>query len=360
MANTAWNPEAIRSSLLEAETSLLERLKILAPDECKHLPKEAPDPEKVPSLLAAQLLNVQDALQKAKAPSASLLSLWKRGGHEGWAVDIRLAALDSDSDGILDDQTIENYMQIGARVVDATKDFATNNGVVGALMVSVLLPVSVQMILDYDSVFNDESSELLLAEQERVAGAAPVVQLATLNGRYGGYANLDVRFYCNAVAFMLMTLATFLGIMLVAVCARIYTQISFWMPNLESKVWYAQYMADTLQSLETMKTSLLIFTIISLVLMATAKALWMGLALGIPAVIALGWYWRLELSASSACSQQLIEQTRMVLPAARTKAKQAHLAKKVLLRQNPAPNPPMSGLVRIEKPAASEQESLAA
>tara|TARA_B110000046_G_C12698291_1_gene275486 strand:- start:144 stop:332 length:189 start_codon:yes stop_codon:yes gene_type:complete len=40
--------------------------------------------------------------------------------------------------------------------------------------------------------------------------------------------NVDVPFYCNAVAFVMINLSSLLAIMLVAVCARIYTQISFW------------------------------------------------------------------------------------------------------------------------------------
>jgi len=333
---SSWNPQAIHSSLLEAEASLLERLSVLAP-ECKQNVEKAPkeNPDGIPQILADQLKAAQAVLKAqhaARNSAINMLSIWARGGHEGWAVDIRLAALDHDSDGILNDEIIDDYMQMSERVADGVKDFATNNGVVAALMISVLLPLSIQMINDYDTIFEDETEARALAAQEQAAGTFQSVQYATLDGRYSGWDNVDVPFYCNAVAFVMINLSSLLAIMLVAVCARIYTQISFWMPNLESKVWYAQMMADTLQSLETMKTLLLILTMSSMVLMAFAKAVWLGIASAVPTVLLMWWYLRLELKVNDLCTKQLIEQTRMILPEARNDAKQTQQKKKQELR----------------------------
>lgn len=187
---SSWNPQAIHSSLLEAEASLLERLSVLAGTQQNVIKATKENPDGIPQILADQLKAAQAVLKAQHAATNSainMLSIWARGGHEGWAVDIRLAALDHDSDGILNDEIIDDYMQMSERVADGVKDFATNNGVVAALMISVLLPLSIQMINDYDTIFEDETEARALAAQEQAAGTFQSVQYATLDGRYSGW-----------------------------------------------------------------------------------------------------------------------------------------------------------------------------
>ena len=315
----AWNAETIQKSLLDAEKSLLNKLMQLENQQTRKVSLEE---REIPNELAKQLRHFQGDFngileRRSKKMCISFMDLWKSGGMESWAVDIRLAALDNDGSGLLDDDTVKDYLAMGENIVKACEDFATNNGVVGALMISVLLPVTIQFFIDYDDIFADETT---LRALEAHPNASDVLQALALDGRYGGWESVDVSFYLSAVAFGLFNVATILAIVLVGSSARIYTQISFWMPNLESKVWYAQLIAPTLQSLETTKTGLLALTVAAMICLAFAKALWMGLVTAVPALMACGTAMRNEYKTSVKCTKQMLDQTRMVLPQARADA----------------------------------------
>ena len=59
-----------------------------------------------------------------------------------------------------------------------------------------------------------------------------------------------------------------LALLVLAASARMLTQISFWMPNLESKVWYAQHMSPWLLHLETAKSLLCFFLLLAFIFLA--------------------------------------------------------------------------------------------
>ena len=212
-----WNADAIQDSLLEAEKSLLSRLTELA--EGQKLDISGMPAEDVPLELAKRLASSQEALalrRSHRRAGVSFLNIWKTGGMEGWAVDIRLAALDSDSDGLLDDETVSAYFAMGEKIVTACESFATNNGVVAALMISVLLPVTIDFFIQYDDIFPNETVRRSL---ENDPNASDVLKVLVLDGRYGGWDSVDVSFYFNAVAFCLLNVATLLSILLMGASA---------------------------------------------------------------------------------------------------------------------------------------------
>lgn len=89
------------------------------------------------------------------------------------------------------------------------------------------------------------------------------------------------------------------------------------MPNLESKVWFAQEFADWLQQLETAKVLVLLLCISTVILNSFAKAMWQGFAAAGAALVMTFFWMRYEYASASRCNKQLAEQSMLVLPAAR-------------------------------------------
>jgi len=257
------------------------------------------------------------AKQLAEVPARliNMKDLLFTGGHEGWAADIMMSSLDHDNDGLLDEKDMRLYLKSGEKMVDAFKGFAETNGIVGALILSVVYPLALQQEIEhFDFCFLEDDSN-------GSAGAAT----ATLSRH-------EVRrVYLQTAAVVMLSIACILALALVIFSARIHTQISFWMPNLESKVWYAQRNSKTLLHLETAKTCLVFLALLALLLFGIARAWWFGVMTGIPTFLLVVWYWRFEYRQSCRCAIQLEEQTRMVLREARTLEAQA--AKHVLSKR---------------------------
>jgi len=131
-----------------------------------------------------------------------------------------MSSLDHDNDGLLDEKDMRLYLKSGEKMVDAFKGFAETNGIVGALILSVVYPLALQQEIEhFDFCFLEDDSN-------GSAGAAT----ATLSRH-------EVRrVYLQTAAVVMLSIACILALALVIFSARIHTQISFWMPNLESKV----------------------------------------------------------------------------------------------------------------------------
>lgn len=108
-------------------------------------------------------------------------------------MDVRMASLDEDQDGVLDDDEIERYLEIGEKLVDATQGFASNNGIVGGLILAVVFPVAIE----YD------------------VGLYPAA----------GSPGLDVAaYYTKCVAAVCLYASAVIAFTLVGASARLYTR----------------------------------------------------------------------------------------------------------------------------------------
>lgn len=222
----------------------------------------------------------------------NLFGVWMAGGHEQWASDIMLSALDADNDGEVGDSELQSFVEMGERIVDANQSFALNAGVVSALLLSVLYPVAF-------------SSATQIRD---VTWTAPSIESDT--ALQPPPTNGPALFTLQTLSFLLLHTAIALAFTLLAVSARIYTQISFWMPNLESQLWYAQTVADTLAVLEAVKSACLLLSIASLFMYAVVHAAWVGMFTLLPLTVSVWFYARFEARFSRLCTEQLHKQTK--------------------------------------------------
>ena len=236
--------------------------------------------DEIPKLLK-EILEHWHRKVEQEHKNQSLLSLPRRllgvtsvllhGGQEAWASDIMLATLDANHDGQLTDKEYTQYLEHGQRVVDAIQNFATNNGVIAALFLSMVFP----MALDYE---------------------------------------VDMQMDLRTANFVLLGWSSMLAFLILGIAARVYTHVSFWMPNIESKVWYSQKVSKYLMHLETCKSLLAVFGLTTLVIHAFVNSTIIGIAMAVPGVVIVLCYLYFEVQSSTLCMQQLEEQTRMVLP----------------------------------------------
>ena len=230
-----------------------------------------------------------------------LMGVWMTGGHEQWASDIMLSALDADNDGEIGDSELQSFVEMGERIVDANQSFALNTGVVSALLLSVLVPVA------FSSAVSIRDVSWSGVDIER---AQP----------WSAPTNGPELFTLQTLSFLLLHTAIALAFLLLAVSARIYTQISFWMPNLESQLWYAQTVADTLAVLEAVKTACLMLSITSLFFYALVHTAWIGLFTLLPIGSSFVFYVRFEARFSRLCTDQLYKQTKELAERRKKKA----------------------------------------
>ena len=147
------------------------------------------------------------SMQDAAGNNFTVMQVLKEaGGHEGLASLIMFARLDRDHSGDIGDEELRDYQESAKMIVDANLNFALNTGVVAALLLSVVYPMS-----------------FALQVKEVTFDATPVIN-ALLMLRIIGFGCSHI---AVALSFVLLTFS-----------ARIYTQISFWMPSLESQIWY--------------------------------------------------------------------------------------------------------------------------
>mmetsp|Transcript_28193 Transcript_28193/g.65171 ORF Transcript_28193/g.65171 Transcript_28193/m.65171 type:complete len:278 (-) Transcript_28193:138-971(-) len=112
------------------------------------------------SINDASTQRMLDAVDKKQMPSWSLFMVWalknmgkimKYGGAEGLAVKVVLCKLDTDGSGSVNESELEAAQDLAARSVDAAANLCMNWGVVAALVLSMLLPVTFE-----DLVINEE------------------------------------------------------------------------------------------------------------------------------------------------------------------------------------------------------------
>ena len=72
------------------------------------------------------------------------MAISKLGDLEGIPLLIKTMRLDADLSGEICEEEWSNYLETGQRMVDGTVNLAVNCGVVGALILSILIPYSIE------------------------------------------------------------------------------------------------------------------------------------------------------------------------------------------------------------------------
>jgi len=133
--------------------------------------------------------------------------------------------LDIDGDGLLSHEEIEASEERQTETVNNALSLLTTSGVIGALFISVLLPLCLTSPLSIS-----EESIKFFSESS----------LDNLSCIYSGMIYISLCFSFLSVFYS----------------SRVYLQLSFWMPNLEMKIWFLSEISMVPPVVMTMATVL--------------------------------------------------------------------------------------------------------
>ena len=239
-------------------------------------------------LLADARERVRECLGRSKSHTHLIQLL---GGPEPACILLSLASLDADGNGKLSEHEHERYTQLGERLVESTKNFHLNAGVVAALVLSVVFGLA------YEE--NDALTAL----------AAPDTW-----GPFGSQAFTTAM--ADLTSFLAMQLAVSTAFVTVLLSSRMYTQISFWMPNLDSQLWFIKESATATAFLEWAKNLTLFSTLLALSLETAVTTTWLNVMAFIPIIVLVASYAYVELTLSRKCYDRLGTDLHKLAPAA--------------------------------------------
>ena len=173
------------------------------------------------------------------------------GMNEGLCQALQLAALDEDGDGKLNETEVERYYVEGQKMVDTCLNTFLNQGVVSALMLSIVFPLAVEehrLTIDWD----------------------------------GSYGDSTVVFALNLVAYVALMIIVATSLSVLYATSLMYSQLSFMMPNLRLKLWYLRQIRNQLTNIEVGKATSMYATAAYLLFSNLASATWMGFIALIP------------------------------------------------------------------------------
>lgn len=214
------------------------------------------------------------------SPAAAVGAL---GGCERACTLAALASLDTDGNGKLSKDEYERYVTVGGALVESTKNFHLNAGVVAALVLSVV----------YGLAYEENESLASLASKESWRDMATVADLTS---------------------FLAMQLAVATSFLTVLVSSRLYTQLAFWMPNLDSQLWFIDASATMSGHLESFKNLTLFSTLLALSLETAVTATWLDLVAFLPLALLGLFYAHLELSLSRRVRDRLGHELARIVP----------------------------------------------
>ena len=197
------------------------------------------DLESVQTLLALARNRLSSSVQKAHSPAAAVSAL---GGCEQACMLLTLSNLDPDGSGHLDAAELERYAEVGSQLVESNKNFHLNAGVVSALVLSVAFGLAY------------EENDVLLALSEKTTW--------------------DHGAFVDILSFIGLQVAVALSFVTMMASSRLYTQLAFWMPNLESQLWFINESARLTSQLETCKNATLFSTLLALSLETAVASIW--------------------------------------------------------------------------------------
>ena len=211
--------------------------------------------QSINDLLRKARNRLHDSVELTNSPGEAVASL---GGCERACTLLMLASLDPDADGQLSAAELERYGSVGRQLVESAKSFHLNTGVVSALVLSVVFGIA----YEEDSVLE----------------------------HLGTRDKWDHHAFVDLTSNLALQLAVALSFVTVMASSRLYTQLAFWMPNLELQLWFINESSVVTSSLETCKNVTLFMTLLALSLETAVTSTWLDVVAFLPLVIgALGF-----------------------------------------------------------------------
>lgn len=204
----------------------------------------------------------------------------KLGGPEPACIHYMLASLDSDGNGKLTPEEFERFKMLGERLVESTKSFHLNAGVVAALVLSVVFGLAYE-----------ENDALTALAQPDTWGPIGTQEWITAMS--------------DLTSFLAMQLAVSTAFVTVLLSSRLYTQLSFWMPSLDSQLWFIHESSHATAFLEWAKNLTLFATLLALGLETAVTTTWLNALAFIPIVVLILSYVFIELTLSRKCHERL-------------------------------------------------------
>ena len=181
----------------------------------------------------------------------------KFGRNEGLYTIMRLAALDANGDGVISDEEMTKFDELGKAVVDGYLGYCTSDGIVSALVLSILWAIPL-----------DNKPEGLA---------------------FGEYGDIewDGQLALSCAAYVIGLLAIACCVLVIGYLACIYHILTFWLPDLTSRLWFCGRLQKFLPTLVSSRLSGFVFGAVSLGLYSLAECGWFGIAAFLPFIAAL-------------------------------------------------------------------------
>lgn len=202
-------------------------------------------------LLAQARKRLHGSMQYHRSPAAAVASL---GGCQVTSLLLALAAIDPDDDGRIQSHEIERYNAVGRQIVEVSKAFLLNTGVVSALVLSVVFGLAYG------------EGEVLIAMSEK--------------------ETFDYLSFIDVVSFVALQVAVALAFATMMASSRLYCVLGFWMPSLESQLWFINDSAALNDLMETAKNLTLFATLLALSLESAVTRTWLDAIAFLPLAIA--------------------------------------------------------------------------
>ena len=201
--------------------------------------------------LIAQARKQLSSFAFAKSSRESQYYFQAMGCNEGLYTSIQLVMLDKDGNGEIDEEELLKFEEIGNALVASYLNYFTSDGVVTALILSILWPLSMEEIPDVGFEPTNGTAA--------TAGSAMSTEVSL---QVASYVTIQVAVTC--AIFTLSYLAGF------------YLMLTFWMPTLKTQLWLIAKIQPFVPILVTAKTISLLSGVLSMFLSGLAKGGWVG------------------------------------------------------------------------------------
>lgn len=190
----------INSPLLDLQGQWREKMKEWIKTDVKYTDESSPSYS--PSFWILRLFPIQPFFRNW------WIQAYRIGGAEQIALYLQQLELDSDGDGLISEQELEQGLQKSQQIVDDALRLLETCGIIGALLMTLLYP---QFFVDLE--YNTDSIDY-----------------------FGRHTCVIIKYCCFALICVSFTLACNAVILSLA----LFRHISFYLPSLKSKLWYLQ------------------------------------------------------------------------------------------------------------------------
>lgn len=179
-------------------------------------------------------------------------------------------------DGTISPEEVQRYKDQSKKLVDAVLSFTLNNGVVAALLLSIVYPMAFQFELDFDwSAFDAQQTSRLLA-------------------------------------FLTLLALVLFALILLVLTTRMYTMLSFWMPTLDCQLWFIRDSTNWILFMAFLPIWMLWTAPLALVFNTVGNFGWIGLTSIVPFVLLLVVFYLFEHHMQKCTIRLHKEANRMV------------------------------------------------